>query len=157
MTTRFLLADHLGALARWLRLLGYDAAVYRQLGFAQLIHRAAKERRVYLTRSPREADDHRPFPRRLVHGQKALEQLASLREVLSLDEGRLFSRCSVCNVHLRALPRARAAQLVPPHVFETQEDFRYCPRCGRVYWAGTHEQEARERLRKIFAAPTPVP
>jgi uncharacterized protein with PIN domain len=41
---------------------------------------------------------------------------------------------------------------VPPFVARTQERFRGCPACGRIYWAATHAARMRERLAAMGVA-----
>ncbi|MCD4828715.1 MAG: Mut7-C RNAse domain-containing protein [Candidatus Cloacimonetes bacterium] len=147
---RFLVADHLGGLAKWLRLLGYDAAMYPRAGFHRLVARAMREKRIYLTRNAQEAADKRSFPRRLITADHPTEQLGELRDLLSLDPQRLFCRCNRCNTPLRELPAERAAQLAPPYIVATHKHIHYCPDCGRLYWPGTHEKAIRRTLQKIF-------
>ena len=147
---RFLVAPHLGGLARWLRLLGYDATVYPRAGFHRLVARALREKRVYLTRCAKEASDKRSFARRLIVAEQHTDQLTELLDVLRLRPAMLFTRCSRCNTPLRPLPRERAAQLAPPYILSTHEDIRYCPDCGRLYWPGTHQQSMLATLQRIF-------
>ena len=47
------------------------------------------------------------------------------------------------------IPPEEAAAEVPPYVARTQEHFRRCPRCGRIYWRATHAERMRERLRAM--------
>ena len=45
---------------------------------------------------------------------------------------------------LAVLPRKEVRDRVPPYVFQTQQSFRSCPECGRVYWQATHWQRIEE-------------
>jgi uncharacterized protein with PIN domain len=42
--------------------------------------------------------------------------------------------------------KSEVKELVPPYVFKTQEQFRQCPACGRLYWRGTHWRAMTRRL-----------
>jgi uncharacterized protein with PIN domain len=143
-----LLADAmLGRLARWLRLLGYDTAYWRDGSDAALIRQARAEGRLILTR------DHQLAGRRgvaalLVTAETLDEQIAEVRAALALLGGnpQPFTRCPECNSILADLPRPAARDLVPPYVWHTQLEFRRCPDCGRVYWKGTHWPAMAARL-----------
>jgi hypothetical protein len=37
---------------------------------------------------------------------------------------------------------------LPPRVREWREEFHKCPKCGGVYWEGTHTERIRARLRE---------
>jgi uncharacterized protein with PIN domain len=63
---------------------------------------------------------------------------------------RPFSRCTRCNAAIEALPRALAEPLVPPRVAARHAEFWRCPRCGRIYWAGTHLNRMRRTLEGVL-------
>ena len=74
------------------------------------------------------------------------DQLRQVASELGLDSERALSRCLECNVELEPRPKAEVSERLPPYVRATQSRFSECPRCGRVYWPGTHWQRIRERL-----------
>jgi hypothetical protein len=65
----------------------------------------------------------------------------------------LFSRCLRCNLPLVDADREAARARVPPFVARTQERFRRCPGCGRLYWRASHVRRMRERLRRMGVGP----
>ena len=138
-----LLADGmLGRLARWLRALGYDTAYAPDTGDTELLRRARAEGRILLTA------DHALSKRRgartlLVEAQNLDDQLRHVREALGPPPGGEFSRCVACNGALVPAEKSTLADRVPPYVFSTQDEFRLCPDCGRVYWPGTHVEQMR--------------
>jgi len=60
------------------------------------------------------------------------------------------SRCGECNDLLAPIPREQALGLVPDHVFQTQAEFFQCPRCGRVYWPGSHQARIWAELDQVI-------
>jgi uncharacterized protein with PIN domain len=134
---RFLVDAMLGRLARWLRLLGYDAVYLPQADDHQLVRLARAEDRVLLTRDM-ELARRRGVRSVLIESEQVEAQLEQLYRSLDLSAREAFSRCGECNVPLEALSREEARVRVPPYVFQTQDQFRMCPRCRRVYWRGTH-------------------
>lgn len=145
----------LGSLARWLRLLGYDAELDTVSSDEELARRAEREGRWLLTRDRRLAA---VGPRSLLVRSENLDgQVAEVLGRLGLEagEGRLGTRCSACNGEVHAVPRSAVRGLVPGHVWNTVREFRRCSRCGRVYWRGSHVSriEARiEEFRRRLAA-----
>ena len=144
--TRFVLDGHLGRLARYLRMLGYDALWQRDACDAEIANVAAAEHRIVLTR------DVGLLKRRTVtHGYyvRALEPPRQLAEVIQrLDLARSaapFSRCLRCNALLEVVSKEGVASALPPLVREREDAFRRCPSCGRIYWAGSHHRRM-ERL-----------
>jgi uncharacterized protein with PIN domain len=150
-TPKFVVDHNVGKLARWLRLMGYDARFFRGGSDAELVALALKEGRIIMTR------DTRIMQRRLVtKGKlKALliesdqpeRQLRQLIDSLHLDyRFNPFSLCLECNQPLVERRKAEVKELVPPYVFKTQEQFRQCPKCQRIYWRGTHWRAMTQRL-----------
>ena len=144
----FLADAMLAGLARWLRVLGLDCAYDPALGDAELVAAAHAGERWILTR------DRKLVERRLARRHLLVdsdEVPAQLRQVLQhfalrVDADRLLSRCLRCNTPLVELDPAGARGRVPPFVALTQERFRECPGCGRVYWRATHVERMRQRL-----------
>ena len=136
---RFAVDRMLGRLARWLRVLGFDAVYRSDLPGARLVTLAAREGRVVLTR-----DGRLRCPRgrsRIVHisSDRFRDQLRELDREFPLggvDSRR--SRCVECNLELEPLSVERLPATVPEYVRATQSDFRRCARCRRTYWPATH-------------------
>jgi uncharacterized protein with PIN domain len=144
----FVVDAMLGTLAKWLRILGYDAAYDPGLDDYQLMRLARAEDRVLLTRD-RELARRRGIQTLLIRSEVLEEQLRQLRSELDLQPAASFSRCPVCNELLASLDREAARSRVPAYVARTQERFRLCPGCGRVYWRGSHWQQMEERLEAL--------
>jgi len=141
---RLIVDAMLGRLARWLRLMGYDAAYWRDGSDEALIAAAKAAGRLIVTRD--RALARRRGVRALLIVSEALDaQLAEARRALGGDP-KPFTRCSECNGALVDLPYAAARDLAPAYVWQTQTRFRRCSDCGRVYWQGTHWPALHERL-----------
>jgi uncharacterized protein with PIN domain len=143
----FLADAHLGGLARFLRMLGFDTLHDNGISDEAIRRLAAAERRIVLTRD-RELLKCRDIARGCyVH---ALKPQAQLREV-ALRYGlaaraRPFSLCLLCNMRLQPVDKTAVAHRLPPQVREQQQTFCRCASCDRVYWAGSHYRRMREAL-----------
>lgn len=146
---RFLLAANLNRLAKWLRLLGYDAAIYRSISFHNMKRLAAKERRKILTRSQKQ-QDKKNKDIILIKSEEHLEQLKEIREMLTINDQLLFSRCLICNKLLYEITRENIRELVPAHVYNAHREFKICRKCGRIYWQGSHYKKMLDTLKEIF-------
>lgn len=144
----FLVDGMLGRLARWLRILGYDAAWEPGWGDAQLVRRARAEGRILLTRD-RELARRRGVRVLLLEDEHLEGQLRQLRRDLGLTWEERVPRCLLCNEPLEPLPRDEAWGLVPPYVFVHHDRFFLCPSCERVYWRGTHWEDVERRLQSL--------
>ncbi len=139
----------LGSLARWLRLLGYDAELDTVSPDGELARRAEREGRWLLTRDRRLAA---AGPRSLlVRSEDVNEQLAEVLGRLGLEpgDGGLGTRCSACNGEVEPVPGEAVQGLVPEHVWRTAREFRRCARCGRVYWRGSHVERIEARIAEL--------
>lgn len=148
---RFIADCMLGKLARWLRILGYDAAYEHAIEDADLVRRALREDRILLTRDTRLVLRKR-LPRYiLIESQEPAGQLRqTLAELdLSVDTGPMLSRCIVCNAATEPIPKESARGEVPPYVHATQDRFARCPLCRRIYWRATHVADIVARLGEI--------
>lgn len=147
---RFLLTKELGRLAKWLRILGFDARYFKEDNAGTLVILALKESRTVVTRNLR-------LPKvpgvrtAVIRAQKIREQIVELKKQMELpiEPQRMFSRCIICNTVLMELPKEEAQGKVPLYVFETQERFMRCPQCARVYWQGTHWGNAQKILQEV--------
>jgi uncharacterized protein len=142
----------LGTLAKWLRILGYDTRFDPALDDYQLMRLSRAEGRVLLTRD-RELAGRRGVHALLIESEPLDDQIRQVLAELKLDPERSFSRCPVCNEPLQALDREAARARVPAYVARTQQTFRICPTCQRVYWRGTHRQHMEEQLARFRPQP----
>ncbi len=145
---RFVADVHLGTLARYLRLIGFDTHWQNDLDDPAIIDIARDQSRIILTRD-RGILCHGGVTRG--YWLRATDPTAQLDEVVqALDLGRQmrpYTRCIECNGAVEPIERRAAARLVPLQVFLIHRDFTRCLKCGRVYWRGSH----RRRLDAIVA------
>ena len=134
---KFLADTMLGRLATWLRLLGYDTLYLADASDAELARRARVEQRVLLTRDV-ELTRRRGVRALLIESEHIEEQIQQVFHTLHLTARDAFSRCAACNCVLEDIRKEQVRGKVPPYVFHTQERFRRCPQCARIYWRGTH-------------------
>lgn len=150
---RFVADAMLGRLAKWLRILGYDTLYSTEMDDADLAHLARREGRILLTRDTRLVK-RRGLRYFLLESDMLEEQLRQVVRDLHLDvNDQAFSRCPSCNGLLDVVGKESVAGLVPAYVYATQDQFKRCPRCGRLFWRGTHWDRMKERLAKLDEAP----
>ncbi len=142
---RFVVDSMLGSLARWLRILGYDAEYESQRDDPELVRLARAEDRVLLTR------DHMLANRRgvrslFIESQDLDEQLAQVTAAFPLSPGQYEGRCPVCNTALIVATPEEVEGAVPPYVLQHHRRFQRCPGCRRVYWRGSHWRNMQGRL-----------
>ena len=147
----WMLDVHLGALARYLRMAGFNTWFQQEdLGDETLAKVAAKERRILLSR------DIGWLKRRLVpYGRwiRATDPQEQFREVIRAyelqDRIQPFTRCTQCNDLLKMVDKPSIKTRVPARVYEQYYQFKACPSCDKVYWPGTHINKMNDLLSSV--------
>lgn len=136
---RFLLDGHLGRLAAYLRALGIDAARDRDAADDAIAARADEEDRIVLSRDVGLLKRAAIRRGRLVRSTDPRAQLAEIVRRYGLAaHAAPFTRCLRCNVPFETADAADVRAAAPPRVLERHSQFRRCPRCGGLFWRGTH-------------------
>lgn len=143
---RFVVDSMLGKVAKWLRILGFDAR-YEPLRTREQIEAYGREGWLLITRNHRWCGQSRVL---CVTANDPMAQLAEVIDgaAIRYGEARPLHRCIRCNEPLDEIPRDRALGYVPDFVFETNVLFYGCPNCRRVYWPGTHPRRMMEQLHR---------
>ena len=157
---KFVLDVHLGRLAAYLRMLGFDSAYRNSAGDAELARISAEQERILLTRDrgllKHSAVTRGYWLRQTDSRRQAAEVVTRFDLARSL---RPFTRCMACNEPLRPISKAEVHERVPPPIAARHEEFRECPACRRVYWEGSHYQRMQgwiEELATCFRVGIPV-
>jgi uncharacterized protein with PIN domain len=148
---KFILTPELGRLAKWLRILGLDAAYCAQINLSSLLIQALRDNRIILTRNLSFINKARGIKLVRIKSEQFNQQIQQVIKELNLvlDSKRMFSRCLICNVELKEIDKQQARERVPEYVFKTQDEFFTCPYCQRIYWSGTHWGNITKTLREI--------
>jgi len=148
----FLADSSLGRLSKWMRVLGYDTVYYRGEANRSFLRKAEKEGRVVLTRRRDVLARQHPGIVLFVENDRVEDQIGEVLGKLSLTPRpeAVFTVCLNCNVPLGEVQRDEIRSRIPDYVYRTQRDFRICPRCGGIFWPGTHRDRAVKILEKVF-------
>lgn len=150
---KYLVTDELNRLAKALRILGYDAKVIKSISLLNLIRLAQKEGRTVLTRNKKIARDKHEFKRVLIVDEDYENQLGELVGNVEINQQKLFSRCSECNRELAVIDKVKIEGMVPAKVYDKNEEYKICFKCGRVYWRGDHYKEILAKITKALVIP----
>jgi uncharacterized protein len=150
LAPRFLADRTVGKLARWLRIVGYDTVYLPQLAPDGLIREAKRQGRIILTRNTRLLRHNGKPELVFLRDDRFREQLKQVVNTFPLDllPG-LFSRCIECNRVLEEAAKNEVRERVPEYVWQTQNEFRRCPACHRLYWGATHREHALDELQRL--------
>jgi uncharacterized protein with PIN domain len=148
---KFVLDVHLGRLAAYLRMLGFDAD-YRNCAIdPELVRIASEQQRILLTR------DRGLLMHAAVTRGYWLRQTDSRRQVAEIIRRfdlaaaiRPFTRCMACNSMLRPAARSEVLHRIPPRIAELHDRFLQCGACGRVYWRGSHYRRMQQWVEQLL-------
>jgi uncharacterized protein with PIN domain len=147
---QFICDENLGRLARYLRVGGFNTLFERQIDNSRLIKLSLDDRRQILTR------DRRLIERRLVRYYFLIshdlwpDQLKAVIDHFGLvfRQADLFSRCLEDNTPIVSVEKEKIKSVVYPYTYANFDNFRQCPTCRRVFWAGTHVEAMIKNLRR---------
>ena len=142
---RFVLDTHLGKLAAYLRLMGFDTLYQNCWEDEQLAQVSRAQRRILLTRDvgllKRAAVTHGYFVRQ-TDSRRQLGEVVQRFDLARLAKP--FLRCLRCNARLEPVAKRDVLPQLPARTAELHEEFHRCPACERVYWKGGHYRRLRE-------------
>jgi uncharacterized protein with PIN domain len=143
----FLLDNHLGQLATYLRMLGFDCLYRNDYQDVELAQIAVEQARVLLTR------DRRLLMRKeirhgyCIHQTDPHRQAAEVLKRYSLASRiKPFQRCLKCNTPLQVVDKQAILDRLEPLTKRYYDDFRICPNCQQIYWKGSHFQHMQEQI-----------
>jgi uncharacterized protein with PIN domain len=145
---RFVLDNHLGRLAAYLRMLGFDSLYRNNYNDEELAETSQREERILLSR------DRRLLMRKAVsHGYclRSLDSLEQLTEVIQRFDltSRImpFHRCLRCNHPLEPVAKEAVLDRLELLTKLYFNEFQICPACKQIYWKGSHY----EKMQKLVA------
>lgn len=150
---RFVADIHLGRLARYLRLFGFDTLYDNNSDPESLVEASVRQGRVLLTRSTRLLNNNAITRGILVREIDPRMQLKATFQRLDLyAEVRPFSRCLCCNGVVEPISKNEVAHRLPSRVRASYQVFSLCSSCHRVYWKGIHFKRMGRFVKDVLGA-----
>ena len=144
---RFVLDVHLGRLAAYLRMLGFNSLYQNRCSDERLAELSHEEHRILLTRDvgllKRGSVTHGYYLRTTQPRQQLVEVIHRF------DLGRLanpFTRCLRCNTLLEKAEKDQVSHQLPGEVYLLHDRFLRCRDCGRAYWKGGHFRRMQQLI-----------
>lgn len=149
--TKFVLDTHLGQLATYLRLLGFDTLYRNDYEDEELARISSRQGRILLTK------DRGLLKRNVItHGYCVREtdprqQLIEVVERFDLRRDIApFQRCLRCNGRLIPVEKETITDRLRPNTRAHYDEFRMCQSCHRIYWKGSHYRRMRRFLNEVL-------
>ena len=142
---RFIADVHLGKLAKYLRLLGFDTVLDPDADDATLIRRAVDENRILISRDRLLVESAVRVRAYRVMSQDSRGQISDLVKAFAITHvSAPFSRCLECNCLLEPVTKESVLDHMPAFVSQTLDTFFICRSCNKVYWKGSHYEHMKE-------------
>jgi uncharacterized protein with PIN domain len=148
---RFVLDTHLGRLAAYLRLLGFDTVYRNDCADEELARLSSSEGRILLTR------DRGLLKRGLVtHGYcirdtNPRQQLIEVLRRFDLCQAVApFRRCIRCNGSLQPVSKEAISHRLLPRTRQYYDEFHICQGCDRIYWQGSHYRRMQQFIASVL-------
>ncbi|MEP7287758.1 MAG: Mut7-C RNAse domain-containing protein [Chloroflexota bacterium] len=149
---RFILDVHLGKLAAYLRMLGFDTLYRNDYDDPELALVSNVEDRVLLTRDlgllKRSLVTHGYFVRNTDPGKQLTEVL---RQFKLFGLSHLFHRCLQCNTVLESIDKELIGDRLPSRTKLYFHEFRICRSCDKIFWQGSHYQKMSQFIERVLA------
>ncbi len=155
---RFVLDTHLGKLAHYLRLLGFDSLYDNGYQDDELARISSQEKRILLTRDRGLLKRSVVTHGYCVRGTNPRRQLSEvLRRFDLFDAVQPFRRCIRCNGLLEPVSKKAILDRLPPKTREYYDEFRLCQSCDQIYWKGSHFQRMQQFVQQVLKQDGPAP
>ncbi|MEJ5258201.1 MAG: Mut7-C RNAse domain-containing protein [Fervidobacterium sp.] len=123
-------------LGKKLRILGYDVEIVKSSD-TTTIEKVIKTNQINKTLITKSRKLARKLSGILVLSNNVSEQIEEvLSKIQSTARGN--PRCSECNAELIECSKEDIVGKVPTYIFESFERFKHCPKCGKIFWEGSH-------------------
>ena len=141
---KFVLDVHLGTLAKYIRMLGFDTLYKNNYKDEEIVKISLKEKRTILTKDRGILKRSEVTHGYWIRSTKIDEQLIEVINRFDLKEQiKELSRCLLCNSILKKIDKEKVIDLLPTKVKEFQNEFYYCKNCDKVFWKGSHYTKMR--------------
>jgi uncharacterized protein with PIN domain len=156
-TIRFILDVHLGKLARYLRMLGFDTMYDTGYDDNEIIARAVKQNRIILTRDILLLKHSKVTHGLWIRSQDPIKQLKEVIQRLDLSKKfKPFHRCMDCNAPLVKTGKEEVMGKVRPNTLNFFNAFYRCMGCGKIYWNGSHFERMQQFVNQLNHVSDPM-
>ena len=136
---RFILDVHLGKLAKYMRIMGFDTLYQTNFTDSEILRIASDECRIILTRDLGILRNGLAKWGYYIRSTMPRLQLIEVMDAFSLREkSNPFSRCSICNGLVEIVSKEQIIKDLNTSTIRYYKDFFRCQSCGQIYWEGSH-------------------
>ena len=147
---KFICDVHLGRLAKYLRMLGFDTLYNNDYDDNILIRLSNAHNRILLSRDKALHFNKKLRRRYLVKLTEPGKQVREVVEFFDLkNDITPMTRCLECNGSVYPVSRETVKHRVDEYIFETNNSFTECTGCGKLFWKGSHYDSMMKWIREM--------
>jgi len=151
---KFILDTHLGKLAKFLRMLGFDTLYQNNYTDEEIITIATQENRIILTRDIGLLKNSRVTLGYFVRHIIVITQIKEIITRFNLsDKIKPFTRCLECNGKISQVAKAKIINDLPADTKRYYKKFYQCSNCDKIYWQGSHYKNMLESIKRAIILP----
>jgi hypothetical protein len=135
---RFIADCHLGKIAKYLRIFGFDTLYFQSIDDSDIIDIAQEEKRFILTSDKGLYDRAKKITLFIPHGEFETQLKFIFTKLDLASKIDPFKRCIDCNGELLNVPKNEIIDDVALKTKIFHDSFQKCTGCGRIYWEGDH-------------------
>ena len=148
--SKFILDSHLGKLAKYLRMAGFDTLYENNYSDDAIRKIAADESRIIITRD-RDLLSYREVTHgyyvRNVHLEEQMAEIVAKFDLYS--QMNPFTRCLICNTELKSIAKENVSEGIDEDTKSIFNEFYQCSTCQRTYWKGSHYERMMDFLKSL--------
>lgn len=148
--TRFVLDAHLGRLAAYLRMLGFDTLYRNDFDDPELASISAEQHRTLLTCDRRLLMRKKITRGYFVRQRQPRKQIVEILKRFELyHKLKPFSRCMHCNGITRLVDKQDIISQLLPKTAKYYDRFYQCTSCHKIYWKGSHYLKMKAMIEEL--------
>lgn len=150
--TKFILDLHLGKLAKYLRMCGFDTLYQNDYDDETIIQISNATHRIILTRDVGLLKTGSVSYGYFIRSQQPGQQLAEVLKHFDLFKTvEPFNRCIKCNGNLQSIEKQTILHQLEPNTSKYFDKFFICSQCCNIFWEGSHFERMKSFINNILA------
>ncbi len=147
---KFVLDTHLGKLARYLRLLGFDTIYNNDFEDHEIIKISLNDNRIILTRDKGILKNNKVTHGYYIRSQKPKEQINEVIRRFNLESLiKPFTVCSLCNGEIVSVSKDLVKGQLKTLTKKHYNRFFMCSSCKKIYWKGSHYDKIKNFISSL--------
>ncbi len=147
---KFVLDVHLGRLAKYLRMFGFDTLYDNSYSDSEIVNISAEGKRIILTRDTGLLKNKKVKRGYWIRSQYPKEQLKEVMLRFDLFSNiKPFCLCMECNGNIEEVKKELIIDNLQPKTKEYYDEFYRCISCEKIYWKGTHYESMIKLIKNI--------